>query len=214
MPRQTARTRPTLVLFVRHGHTPTTGKILPGRARGLHLSEAGESQARAVADRLAGLDKVAAIYASPLERTKETAGFIAKGLGLTGTAARGLLEADIGDWTGKELKAVRKEPEWKVVQRYPSGFRFPGGEAFLDIQTRMVATVERLRKTHAGETIICVSHADPIKAALVHALGAPLDMFQRIAISPCSVTAVAYGDSGPMVLCVNSLGDLRALGPS
>jgi len=214
MARPAARTRPTLVLFVRHGHTPTTGKILPGRARGLHLSEAGESQARAVADRLAGLDKVVAIYASPLERTKETAGFIAKRLGLKVNSERGLLEADIGDWTGRELKSVRKEPEWKVVQRYPSGFRFPGGETFLDIQTRMVATIEQLRSAHPGETIIVVSHADPIKAALVHALGAHLDMFQRIAISPCSVTAVAYGDSGPMVLCVNSLGDLRAVGPS
>ncbi|HUQ63176.1 MAG TPA: MSMEG_4193 family putative phosphomutase [Acidimicrobiales bacterium] len=214
MARQAARTRPTLVLFVRHGHTPTTGKILPGRARGLHLSEAGESQARAVAGRLADLEKVGAIYASPLERTKETAGFIAERIGLKVTAERGLLEADIGDWTGRELKSVRKEPAWKVVQRYASGFRFPGGETFLDIQARMVSTVERLRSAHPGETIIAVSHADPIKAVLVHALGAHLDMFQRIAVSPCSVTAVVYGESAPMVLCVNSVGDLRALGPS
>jgi probable phosphomutase (TIGR03848 family) len=214
MPRQPARPRPTLVLFVRHGHTPTTGKVLPGRAAGLHLSEAGESQARTVAERLTAVPKVAAIYASPLDRTKETASFIARRRQMRVKAERGLLEADIGEWTGRELKAVRKEPEWKAVQRYPSGFRFPGGETFLEIQSRMVSTVERLRAAHPGETIIAVSHADPIKAAVVHALGAHMDMFQRIAIAPCSVTAVLYGDSGPMVLCVNSLGDLRAVGPS
>lgn len=214
MPRQAARPRPTLVLFVRHGHTPTTGKVLPGRARGLHLSEAGESQARAVAERLTVLPKVAAIYASPLDRTKETAGFIARRVGLKVEADRGLLEADTGEWTGRELKSVRKEPEWKAVQRYPSGFRFPGGEAFLDIQTRVVETVDRLRRSHPGETIIAVSHADPIKAAVVHALGAHIDMFQRVTVSPCSVSAVVYGDAGPMVLCVNSLGDLRSLAPS
>lgn len=214
MPRQPARPRPTLVLFVRHGHTPTTGKILPGRAPGLHLSDDGQAQARAVAERLMAIPKVKAIYASPLDRTKETAGFIAERLGLRVKSEKGLLEADIGEWTGRELKAVRKEPEWKTVQSYPSGFRFPGGESFLDIQSRVVTTIERLRAAHPGETIIAVSHADPIKAAVVHALGSHLDTFQRTAISPCSVTAVAYGDSGPMVLCVNSLGDLAALGPS
>ncbi len=214
MPRQAARPRPTVVLFVRHGHTPTTGKILPGRAPGLHLSEAGESQARTVAERLTVLPKVAAIYASPLERTRETAGFIAKRRGLRVKTERGLLEADIGNWTGRELKAVRKEPEWKAVQRYPSGFRFPGGETFIDIQNRMATTVERIRAAHPGETVIAVSHADPIKAAVVQALGAHLDMFQRVSISPCSVTAVVYSDSGSTVLCVNSLGDLRALAPS
>lgn len=214
MPRQAARPRPTLVLFVRHGHTPTTGKILPGRAPGLHLSDEGQAQARAVAERLTAIPKVKAIYASPLDRTKETAGFIAERLGLRVKSEKGLLEADIGDWTGHELKAVRKEPEWKTVQSYPSGFRFPGGESFLDIQGRMVTTIERLRTAHPGETIIAVSHADPIKTAVVHALGSHLDTFQRTAISPCSVTAVVYGESGPMVLCVNSLGDLAALGPS
>lgn len=214
MPRRTARPRPTLVLYVRHGHTPTTGKVLPGRAPGLHLSEAGQSQARTVAERLAVLPKVGAVYASPLERTKETARFIADRLGLRVKADRGLLEADIGDWTGLELKAARKAPEWKAVQTYPSGFRFPGGESILDIQNRMVGTVERLRTAHPGETIIAVSHADPIKTAAVHALGTHLDMFQRVAVSPCSVTAVVYGDAGAIVLCVNSLGDLRALAPS
>ncbi len=211
MPRTKARPRPTLVLFVRHGHTPTTGKLLPGRAAGLHLSDDGRAQARAVAERIAALPAVGAIYSSPLERTRETAAAIAAVKGLKVKTERGLLEADIGQWTGRELKAVRRVPEWKAVQRHPSGFRFPGGESFLEMQSRMVDTVDRLHAAHPGETVVAVSHADPIKAALAHALGTHLDLFQRFAISPCSVSAVAYANGGPMVLTVNSLADLRAL---
>lgn len=214
MPRTKARPRPTLVLFVRHGQTPTTGKLLPGRAAGLHLSDDGLAQARAVAERIAALPTVDAVYSSPLERTRETAAPIAAARGLKVKTERGLLEADIGDWTGQELKAVRRVPEWKAVQRHPSGFRFPGGESFLEMQSRMVDTVDRLRATHPGATVVAVSHADPIKAAVAAALGTHLDLFQRFAISPCSVSAVVYGDGGPMVLTVNSVGDLRALKPS
>ncbi|MGI9032134.1 MAG: phosphoglycerate mutase [Acidimicrobiales bacterium] len=211
MPRSPAPPRPTLVLFVRHGHTPTTGKLLPGRAKGLHLSDDGRAQAQAVADRLAGLKSLDAIYASPLERARETAAPIAAARGLRVAIERGLLEVDVGDWTGRELKAVAKLAEWKVVQRYPSGFRFPGGESFVEMQARMVTTVAKLRAAHPGQTVVAVSHADPIKAAVGHALGNHLDFFQRFTISPCSVSAVAYGEAGPMVMSVNSVGDLASL---
>ena len=214
MARTAARPRPTVVLLVRHGQTPTTGKLLPGRAPGLHLSETGEAQAAAVGRRLATLKKVDAIYASPLERTKETAGAIGRALGLKVKLDKGLLEADIGDWTGQELKTVRKTPEWKIVHSYPSGFRFPGGESFVEMQTRTVSAIERLRQAHPGQTIVAVSHADTIKAAVAHALGTHLDLFQRIVISPCSVTSIAYGDGGPVVLSVNSVGDGPAPPPS
>src|SRR5215217_4415225 len=214
MPRTPARPRPTVVLLARHGQPPTTGKLLPGRAPGLHLSETGQAQAAAVGERLAKLKKVDAIYASPLERTKETAGFIAKALGMKVKLDKGLLEADIGDWTGQELKTVRKAPEWKIVHSYPSGFRFPGGESFVEMQARTVSAIERLRLAHPGQTIVAVSHADTIKAAVAHALGTHLDLFQRIVISPCSVTAIAYGDGGPTVLSVNSVGDGPAPPPS
>jgi len=204
----------TLVLLVRHGETPTTGKLLPGRAKGLHLSDAGRAQAEAVAERLAALPKVDAIYASPLERTRETAKPIGAARRLPITVDKGLLEADIGEWTGMELSVAAKTPEWKAVHSYPSGFRFPGGESFPEMQQRIVGAVERLRKAHPGGVIVLVSHADPIKAAVAHALGTHLDLFQRIVISPCSVTAISYADSGPTVLSVNSVGDLRAVKPS
>ena len=212
-----ARKRPpaTLVLLVRHGTTATTGKVLPGRAAGLHLTESGRTQAEAVAARLAELPNVAALYVSPLERTRETAVPIAATLGLKPVVERGLLECDFGEWTGSELKALGKLPEWGTVQRYPSGFRFPGGESFVEMQTRVVDAVSRLVARHRGEVVVAVSHADPIKAIAAHALGTHLDLFQRIVISPCSVTAIAYTDGGPHVLAVNDTGrSLRDLRPS
>jgi probable phosphoglycerate mutase len=201
------------VLFVRHGQTATTGTTLPGRAPGLHLSDVGRTQADTVAGRIGTLPRVDAVYASPLERTRETAAPIAKARKLRVRTERGLLECDFGAWTGKRLKDLMKKPEWAQVQRYPSGFRFPDGESFSDMQTRMVDTVHRLAADHRGGTIVCVSHADPIKAVVAAAVGTHLDLFQRIVISPCSVTTVVYGTGGPMVLAVNSV-PLEELKPS
>lgn len=204
----------TLLLLVRHGRTATTGKVLPGRARGLHLSEEGRAQAEAVAERLEALGKVDAVYASPLERTRETAAPIGRRLGLPVQAERGLLECDFGAWTGGELKALARKPEWRTVQRWPSGFRFPEGESFVEMQTRVTDTLRRLAAAHPGGRVVAVSHADPIKAAVADAVGTHLDLFQRIVVSPCSVSAVLYGPGGPVVLAVNSVGDLRELRPS
>ncbi|MGZ4724919.1 MAG: histidine phosphatase family protein, partial [Ilumatobacteraceae bacterium] len=128
---------------------------------------------------------------------------------------KGLLECDFGDWTGGELKKLMKLPEWNTVQRAPSTFRFPGGESFTEMQGRMVGTIDRLRAAHNGGVVVCVSHADTIKAAVSHAMGTHIDMFQRIVISPCSITAIAYFAGGPVVLTVNSTGgSLAELRPS
>jgi len=206
---------PTTVLFVRHGQTPTTGKKLPGRAPGLHLGPSGVAQAERAGERIAALSKVGAIYASPMERTQETAAPIAKACKLRVRTHKGLIEADFGQWTGKNLSALRKLPEWTTVQRYPSGFRFPGGESFPEMQTRMTGAVGELVAKHPGETIVAVSHADTIKAAIADAAGTPLDLFQRIVISPCSISAVIYTMNGPIVLATNSTGDdLSTLVPS
>ena len=205
----------TLFLLVRHGQTPTTGKVLPGRAPGLHLADAGHAQANAAGDRLAALDRVDAIYSSPLERARETAAPIGKARGLKIGVDKGLLECDFGEWTGSELKKLMKLPEWNTVQRAPSTFRFPGGESFTEMQTRIVGAIDRLRLAHQGGVVVCVSHADPIKAAVAHAMGTHIDMFQRIVISPCSITAIAYSPGGPVVLTVNSTGgSLAELRPS
>lgn len=203
---------PTLVLLVRHGLTPTTGRKLPGRAPGLHLSDEGRRQAEVVAARIARLPRPGAVYASPLERARETAAPIARTARRAMRVERGLSEVDIGKWTGLSLKQARRRPEWHSVQRYPSGFRFPGGESFAEMQGRMTATLHRLVERHAGEIVVAVSHGDPIRAAVAHALGLHLDLFQRVVIDPGSVTAVAYFRDGPAVLTVNSLdGDLGRL---
>jgi probable phosphoglycerate mutase len=203
----------TLVLLVRHGQTPTTGKVLPGRAPGLHLADTGREQAARVAQRIAELPRVDAVYASPLERARETAAPIAAARSAKVRIDRGLLECDFGDWTGAELKQLMKLPEWSTVQRAPSTFTFPGGESFTAMQTRMVGAIDRLRAAHPGGVIVLVSHADPIKAAVAHAMGTHIDLFQRIVIGTCSVSAIAYGTGAPIVLTVNStggsLGELR-----
>jgi probable phosphoglycerate mutase len=215
MPRRASQPKPTLVLLVRHGQTPTTGATLPGRAAGLHLADAGRAQAEAAAARIAGLKKVDAVYASPLERTRETAAPIAKARKLKVKAHKGLLECDFGQWTGAQLKDLYKLPEWKTVQSFPSGFRFPDGESFPEMQTRMVDTVAELVRRHPGGVVVAVSHADPIKALAAHAMGTHLDLFQRLVVSPCSITAILYSAGGPTVLAVNSAGDdLTRLVPS
>ena len=207
--------KPTLVVLVRHGQTATTGQLLPGRAPGLHLADAGRAQADKAAQRLGAMGGIAAVYASPLERTRETAAPIGKAVGQRVRTNRGLLECEFGDWTGRKLADLNKLPEWKTVQGAPSTFRFPGGESFTEMQTRICSEIDRLVAKHPGERIVCVSHADPIKAAMAHWLGTHLDLFQRIVVSPCSVSAVLLSPGGPVVLAVNSTGDdLTRLVPS
>jgi len=203
------------VLLVRHGNTPTTGKLLPGRAAGLHLSDTGRAQAEAAATRVAALTKApTAVYASPLERTRETAAPIARALGLRVRTAAGLVEADVGDWTEQRLARLYKTREWPTVQRWPVGFRFPGGESFAEMSVRTMDAVLGLVADHPGESIVAVSHADCIKAVVAAAAGVPLDLMQRLVVSPCSISAILFTAGGPLLLCVNSTGTLDELVPS
>ena len=202
----------TVVILVRHGHTPTTGKILPGRTKGLHLSDLGKEQAEKVASHLSSLNSISAVYSSPMERTFETAKPIAKAFGKSVLKHQGLIEADFGKWTGRKLSELRKLKDWEKVQKNPSLFRFPDGESFMEMQSRMVTTVANICENHRGEIIVAVSHADTIKAFLTAALGTPLDLFQRLHISPCSVSPVIFGTQSPFVLAVNSTGsDISSL---
>ena len=210
-----SRPRPTLLLFVRHGLTPTTGVELYGRRPGVHLSDAGVQQAERAAERIAALKRrVAAVYASPLERAQETATPIAAATGRAVQTHDGLNELDMGRWTGRKLSQLRKLAAWSQVQRYPSGFRFPDGETFRQMQGRIAAAAGELAASHRGTTVVAVSHADPIRALVADAMGTHLDLFQRIVVSPCSVTAILYTADGPVVLATNSTSDLSALAPA
>ena len=202
-------------MLVRHGFTATTGVVLPGRAPDLHLAERGVAQAEAVAERLGELAKrPVALYVSPLERARETAAPIAAALRLRAQIDRGLLECDFGTWTGKRLSLLAKKPEWRAVQHAPSTFRFPEGESFTEMQLRVWSTLEKLAHKHRNRTVVVVSHADPIKAAVTYAQGVPLDLFQRTVISTCSISAIAFTSSTPIVLTVNNTSSLKDLMPS
>lgn len=207
------RSKTTTVFLVRHGKTPTTGKILPGRSKGLHLSDEGRAQAETVALRLSKLrNPPSAVYASPLERTQETAAPIARALGLRVRTAQGLIECDVGSWTGKDLKALNQTPEWSNVHGWTGGFRFPSGESFAELTTRTMNSILALVAKHQGASIVAVSHADSIKAGVAACAGIPIDLFQRLHISPCSISAIAFHPHGASILCVNALGDLNELG--
>ena len=205
----------TLIIFVRHGRTPTTGTKLPGRAPNLHLSDEGKSQAEMIAKEIKKSSssflgtKVSAVYASPMERTQETAKPIAKTLNLRVRTLQGLNECDFGDWTGRRLRDLSKLKSWATVQKQPSSFRFPNGESFTEMQNRMLKTIDKILERHSGETVVCVSHADPIKAILASAVGTPLDLFQRILVGPCSASVVLYTKERPLVLTLNSSGNFN-----
>ena len=205
-----------LVLLVRHGLTESTGSVLYGRTPGNDLSSAGRDQADAVAERIGALsDRVRFVVSSDIERTQQTAAPIASALGLEVTTDDRLLEADFGEWTNQKLDDLRKKPEWPMVQNSPSTFRFPGGESFLEMQNRMATAVHHWAGLAAGGAVVLVSHADLIKTYVAFASGTHLDEFQRLVISPTSVTPILLGPSTPIVLAVNSTGgDLAALAPA
>jgi probable phosphomutase (TIGR03848 family) len=197
--------RVTTILLVRHATTAATGKRLGGWTPGVHLDARGVRQAEVTAERIAGaaLD-VSAVYASPLERTQDTARIIARASGLRVRTRRGLGEVDYGDWTDRPLGQLRRRKDWAVIQQTPSRFSFPGGESIRAAQARVVEELESLSVDHPTDVIVAVSHADIIKAAVAHFLGMPLDTFQRIHVAPASITVLAlHAGAPPMLLGLN-----------
>ncbi len=192
----------TTFFLVRHAVTPETGKRLTGWSGGIHLSEEGRRQAEGVADSLANVP-FAAVYSSPIDRTKETAHAIAARHGLKIRTLRSLGEVYFGDWTGKPLRSLARTKLWGSVQRFPSGTRFPGGETLRETQARAVAELERLRTEHPKANVCIVSHGDVIRLIAAHYLGIHIDLFQRIAVFPASTTVIGVGDGGPIVIAVN-----------
>jgi probable phosphomutase (TIGR03848 family) len=189
----------TTIVLVRHATTAATGERLGGWTPAVHLDEPGQAQAERLAQRLADLP-IAAVYASPLERTRETARPIARRHGLRVRTERGVGEVDYGDWTDLPLGQLRRRKLWRVIQTTPSRVTFPGGESIRAAQARAVEAVERLAAVHADDTIVVVSHADIVKAVVAHLLGMPLDTFQRLVIAPASATVVHLAEGAPAVL--------------
>jgi probable phosphomutase (TIGR03848 family) len=207
------------VILLRHGRsTANSTGVLAGRTLGVGLDEGGVAQAQALVERLAQLP-LAAVVSSPLQRCQETVAPLAQARELEVTVDDRFIEVDYGQWTGRELSKLGKEPLWKVVQSHPSAAVFPGGEGLAALQARAVAAVRewdaKLAAEHGPHVLWLVcSHGDVIKAVLADALGVHLDGFQRIVANPCSISAVTYTETRPFVQRVNDCGDdLRSLVP-
>ncbi|HXH78109.1 histidine phosphatase family protein [Nocardioides sp.] len=210
------------VILVRHGRTTANATgVLAGRLAGVRLDERGAEQATATGMRLAPV-RLAAVVSSPLERCKQTARAIGshQPQAPTITTDRRLSECDYGEWQGRALKDLAKEPLWKVVQSQPSAVVFPGGESMRAMQDRAVEAVRRhdrlVQKEHGDDAVwVAVSHGDVIKAILADALGTHLDLFQRIQVDPASVSIVRFTEARPYVLGINTTGgDLSWLTPA
>ncbi len=185
-----------------------TGPVLAGRTPGLHLDERGDKQAAAVAQRIAVLP-VHTIVSSPLDRCLDTAAVIAAAQKDEHAIEqdRRIIECDYGEWTGRPIKDLAKDPMWKVVQTQPSAARFPGGESLTEVSARAVAAVRDWNSRLPEDAIwVACSHGDVIKAVLADALGLHLDQFQRIVVDPCSVSVVRYTATRPYVLRSNDVG--------
>ena len=196
------------VLLVRHGLTALTGPVLAGRTGGVHLDDRGRAQAENLARRMATLP-LAAVVTSPLERCVETADAIAAAQTAPPqrNADERLIECDYGDWTGRALKELVRDPLWKLVQTQPSAVRFPNGEALPEVAARAVQAVRDWDARLGADALwVACSHGDVIKAVLADALGLHLDQFQRIVVDPCSTSIVRYTDSRPYVMRVNDMG--------
>ncbi|OIH92943.1 MULTISPECIES: MSMEG_4193 family putative phosphomutase [unclassified Curtobacterium] len=204
------------VLLVRHGRTTANASgVLAGRTAGVRLDAVGRTQAERTAERIAAVP-VVAVVTSPLERCRQTARVILDRQpgDPASSVERAITEADYGDWQGRTLADLSKEPLWRTVQANPSAVVFPGGESMQTMQSRAVAAIRRIdaavEAEHGpGAVWVAVSHGDIIKSVLADAFGMHLDLFQRIGVGPASVSIVRYGEHRPEVVATNTeSGDL------
>lgn len=195
------------LMLVRHAKNDWVGDRLAGWTPGVHLNDEGRQQAEALGARLAHLP-ITVIYSSPLERAIETAQAIAAHHKLKVRILEGVGETRYGKWTGESLKELAKTELWPIVRFYPSGARFPSGESLRETQARAVAALDTLRDAHSKDTdiVVVVSHADVIKAAVAHYIGLPLDLFQRLVISPASLNVLQFHKFGPQLIRLNDTG--------
>lgn len=192
--------------------TPRTGVKLSGWTPGVHLSKEGRAQADQLVERLKGA-RIDAIYASPLERTSETAGPLARARKLKVRIRPEIGEVKYGAIEGKTLKSLMKTPLWRQLRAWPSDVRFPGGESLRETQARAVGAIEGIRATHAEHVVAVFSHGDWIRLALAHYLGAHIDLYRRLSVDPASVSAIQFHEYGPAIRLLNETGDLGLLAP-
>ena len=196
--------------LIRHASCSGLGQTLWGRTPGVCLNETGKLQAQRLAERFRGMT-LQAIYSSPLERALETAETIARSMNLEVTKNPAFDEINFGEWTGKSFDTLSGDESWRRFNRDRSTTRIPGGESFLEVQTRVVNGLERLSSQHTNARVAIVSHADVIKAAVGYFAATPIDLLQRIEISPCSVSVVAMDKDSVRLLTINNRCELDDL---
>jgi broad specificity phosphatase PhoE len=179
----------TVFHLLRHGQHNLLGRALAGRMDGVGMTEQGRAEIAAAAERLAR-EKIAAIYASPLQRTRETAEIVAERLGLPIAFRDDLLELDFGEWTGATFDSIRAHPKWQAWSTQRSLARIPGGETMRAVQHRVVDAIVELNERHLGENLVLCTHGDVIRAMLVFALGMPLDFYNRIEVLQGSISSI------------------------
>ena len=198
----------TVFHLLRHGEPAIFGR-LNGRLPGVGLSEKGRAEAATQAGRLAG-EKIEAIYSSPLQRTRETAEIVAERLGLPIRYREDVIEIDYGEWTGLTFDQIRQDERWQMWSRSRSIAAVPGGEGWRQVQERVVGALFDLRQTHPEGSVVVVGHGDVIRAALLFALGMPLDFYSRIEVGLASISTIQIDSSGIRVLAVNERPRLAA----
>ena len=181
-----------IFLLIRHGANESLGKFLPGRLPGIHLNEEGKDQASRIAESLA-LKHVNAIYASPLDRTMETAAPLSARIGVEIIPDNGLMEMDSGTLTGIPFKELKKIPEWQSIRNSPAQNRFPGGESFIDASDRVWQCIQRIQKDQPDDALVAIfSHSDMIKMIVASAVQIPLSRFPGLVIYPASLTILGF----------------------
>jgi probable phosphomutase (TIGR03848 family) len=194
-------------LLIRHGNTDMVGRVLAGRMPGVHLNEEGRTEAEELAQRLAPYN-IDFLCSSPLERTRETARPIAELKGLEVEIREGLTEIDTGEWTGMQITDLQPRKMWKLFNSFRTGTRIPGGEHILEVQKRMVDEIENLRSRAPSGSFGIFSHGDPIKTVIAYYAGMQLDSFDRITISPASLSILVVEDHGSRIKCLNNTANL------
>jgi broad specificity phosphatase PhoE len=187
--------------LVRHGERES-GRVLVGRSPGIALTERGRAEIASVAERFADAN-VAAIYASPLQRTRESAEILSARLGLPIEYRDSLLELDFGEWTGATFDQIRDDPRWPMWRDMRSVASIPGGESMREVQRRAVEVLFDIHAQHGEGTFLLVSHGDVIRAALLFALGMPLDFYRRIEIAQASISTIRIEPNMVRVLGMN-----------
>ncbi|HET7619098.1 MAG TPA: histidine phosphatase family protein [Vicinamibacterales bacterium] len=192
-------------LLIRHGHTDAVGARLVSRLPGSHLSTEGTSQVAALCELLRRVS-IDAVYMSPLERARETAAIIARDRGLQPVVCDDVNEVDFGEWTGREFKELARDPAWRRFNEQRASATVPGGECAETVRQRVIRALTALHARHAGGTIAVVSHADVIRAAVLHCAGVSTDHWYRFEISPASVTVIDFVPERPRLVSVNETG--------